>query len=142
MVLYWEVSLDPISDDFTPKEISAPELFSRWARRVREKYRKGLIPIHWFVDVHGENVKTFEYMPFQFQHLRPAIREDFLTFFSWPVVVKTSKPLNWMELPVIDKLWRPGRGDKGGFIQEATGWKPSAGQPFVYLPSLENAVHQ
>jgi len=39
-------------------------------------------------------------------------------------------------LPVQDKLWRPGQAGKGGFIQEATGWKPAILQPFVYLQSL------
>ncbi|KPJ51083.1 MAG: hypothetical protein AMJ38_01040 [Dehalococcoidia bacterium DG_22] len=142
LVAYWEVYLDPISDDFTPDEISAAQLLSRWANGVREKYPDELIPISWFVRVDGENVKTFEYMPFQFEHFPLPDHEDFLTLFTWPVNVKTGRPLNWMELPVADKLWRPGRSDKGGFIQEATGWKPSMLQPHVYLPSLEKAVHR
>jgi len=139
LVAYWEVSWDPISDDFTPEETSAEELFVKWSRRVGEKYDNGLIPISWFVDVKGD-VKTFEFMPFQFEHFTRANARDFLTFFSWPVHAKTGKPLNWLELPVVDKLWRPGQANKGGFIQEATGWKPSILQPYVYLPSLEKAL--
>jgi hypothetical protein len=29
---------------------------------------------------------------------------------------------------------------EGGFIQEATGWKPSALQPHVYLPTLLHSI--
>lgn len=36
---------------------------------------------------------------------------------------KTDNPLNWLGLPVVDKLWRSRRANEGGFIQEATGWK-------------------
>jgi hypothetical protein len=66
--------------------------------------------------------------------------EDFLTFYSWPEDTKTRALLNWLTLPVVDKRWNNQRGDKGGFIQEATGWKPSILQPFVYLPTLLEAV--
>jgi hypothetical protein len=41
---------------------------------------------------------------------------------------------------VIDKLWRvdlpPHVATKGGFIQEATGWKPSPLQPYINLRQL------
>jgi hypothetical protein len=33
--------------------------------------------------------------------------------------------MNWLSLPVIDKLWNETRADEGGFIQQATGLKPS-----------------
>ena len=62
--------------------------------------------------------------------------EDFLSYYSWPVNSKTGERLNWLTLPVIDKRWVGKHGEKGGFIQEATGWKPAVLQPFVYLPSL------
>jgi hypothetical protein len=32
------------------------------------------------------------------------------------------------------------RADKGGFIQEHTGWKPSPLQPVVYVPALRDAI--
>ncbi|NER28870.1 MAG: hypothetical protein F6J89_14840 [Symploca sp. SIO1C4] len=63
---------------------------------------------------------------------------DFLNYFTSPVHFKTGEPLNWLSLPVVDKLWNNQRADKGGFIQEATGWKPSILQPFVYLRALTN----
>lgn len=137
---YWEVSGDPISDDYTPHEISPTDLFSRWARKVREgPHPNGLLPVSWSIRG-GEGDGIFEFMPFQFDHYQLAKEENFLSFFSWPTNSKTGEPLNWMQLPVVDKLWRPTRADKGGFIQEATSWKPSNLQPYVYLDSLEKAV--
>jgi hypothetical protein len=48
----------------------------------------------------------------------------------------TGERLNLLTLPVVDKLWDHTHADKGGFIQSATGWKPSVLHPFVYLPTL------
>ncbi len=137
---YWEVSLDPISDEYTPKEINARELFHQWKNQVHEKFPEGLIPIYWFVNYEGTNVNTFEGMPFQFEHHPGMMPENFLTFFTWPVDSITAEPLNWLTLPVMDKLWNPKRANKGGFIQQATGWKPAILQPYVYLPALESTL--
>ena len=137
---YWEVSFDPISDDYTPQEIDAQELFHIWERKVREKHSSGLIPIYWFVDYKCTNVVTFEAMPFQFEHFPGYNSENFLTFFTWPVNSITDEPLNWLTLPVKDKLWNAKQDNKGGFIQEATGWKPTILQPYVYLPALSSAL--
>lgn len=137
---YWEVSLDPISDNYTPEEIDARELFGRWVKRVHEKYPNDLVPIRWFVACREQGI--FEAMPFQFDHFGDPTRENFLTFFSWPINPVTGERLNWLTLPVVDKLWNPKRADKGGFIQQATGWKPSILQPYVYLPSLTSALQQ
>jgi hypothetical protein len=134
LVAYWEVELDPMSDGYTPEEITAADLLRRWADRVREKHPGQLIPIYWNV----ESVKGTEFMPCQFKHVE--WQEDFLTFFTSPVHAQTGAPLNWLTLPVVDKHWNTARGDKGGFIQEATGWKPAILQPYVYLPSLMEAV--
>jgi hypothetical protein len=135
LVAYWEVTLDPVSDNFTPEDTDAGELFSMWVEKVRDEHADGLIPIYW--SVQSEPAGVYETMPFQFR----KFDEDFLTFFTWPVDVTTNEPLNWIELVVVDKLWRKGRADKGGFIQEVTGWKPSILQPLVYLPSLQQAIH-
>ncbi|MCL5076304.1 MAG: hypothetical protein M1136_11795 [Chloroflexi bacterium] len=137
---YWEVSLDPISDDYTPQEIGARDLFLEWEKRVREKYANGLIPIFWFVQCKEQAV--FEGMPFQFEHIPGSFRKDFLTFFTWPVNSETGESLNWLMLPVIDKLWNSRRANKGGFIQQATGWKPTILQPYVYLPALASALRK
>lgn len=132
LAAYWEVLLDPISDDYTPDEKSAEELLLLWASKVKADEANDLVPIYWYVKGEGQ----FEYMPFQYEHHPETHPDNFLTFHSWPVDVETAEPLNWLSLPVVDKLWRPGSAAKGGFIQEATGWKPSILQPFVFLPSL------
>jgi len=138
LVAYWEVYLDPISDEYTPREIDARGLFSKWEKQVRKKYPNGLVPIYWFVSC--EEQGKFDSMPFQFNHFPEMLKEDFLTFFTWPVDSVTGEQLNWLTLPVADKLWNSRRADKGGFIQQATGWKPAILQPFVYLDSLTEAV--
>ncbi|MBW4419721.1 MAG: hypothetical protein KME13_10885 [Myxacorys californica WJT36-NPBG1] len=131
----WEVSLDPISDNFTPKEISAFDLLKQWIERVQHEYPNGLVPIYWSVRAAKHGV--FEAMPFQCK-LGGSPRNDFLTFFTYPEDPETGERLNWLSLPVVDKLWNSQCADKGGFIQQATGWKPSILQPFVYLPALTN----
>ena len=75
-------------------------------------------------------------MPFQFNHFSGEAEEDFLTVFTWPIDSATGARLNWLSLPVVDKFWNAEAARKGGFIQEATGWKPGILQPYVYLPSL------
>lgn len=140
IVAYWEASLDAISDGYTPKEIAARELFQQWAKQVEEKYPNSLVPVYWFVECKEHGI--FEAMPFQFGHFAEQTREDFLAFFTWPVDSVTSERLNWVTLPVADKLWNPKHADKGGFIQQATGWKPSILQPYVYLPALTSVLRE
>jgi predicted GIY-YIG superfamily endonuclease len=139
LALYWEVEGDPISDGYSPDEISAEDLWRMWARRLR---RPGRVPIHWFVISPGAGV--LELAPFSYRHrfrqCRELLSKDFLTYFSWPKSKVTGELLNWVTLPVVDKLWRPGRADKGGFIYEATRWKPSALQPFVDVVALGRAA--
>ena len=135
LLAYWEASFDPISDSYTPDEIDARPLFDFLVERVQAEYPDGLVPISWFVTCPAKG--QLERMPFQFNHgpdLPPP--DDFLTFFTWPVNTLTGEPLNWLTLPVVDKRWHWETADKGGFIQQATGWKPSILQPFVYLESL------
>ncbi len=139
LVARWEAAHDPISDDYTPAEISARDLLARWADQVKKEYPNGLVPVYWYVESPGH--AKFERMPFQFPH-HAGRSEDFLTFYTWPEEAKTHESLNWLTLPVADKRWNKQRGDKGGFIQEATGWKPSILQPFVYLPTLLEAVRE
>lgn len=114
LYLYWEVSGDPMSDDFYSDEISAEQLFVRWLQKYG---RDGTAEIYWSLD------PICETAPFQ----RHAwLSRDFLTHFYWPTHAETGEAINFNRLPVVDKLWTPERGDKGGFIQQATGWKPSA----------------
>ena len=139
IVAYWEVSLDPINDEYTPQEIDARELFNEWVKQVRRKYPNELVPIFWFAQC--EEQGKFAGMPFQFKHFL-RMDEDFLTFFRWPINSVTGERLNWLTLPVVDKLWNSKRANKGGFIQESTGWKPAILQPYVYLPALTSVLRE
>ena len=139
LVAYWEVEGDPISDDYTPDEITARELLDRWAKRCSKRHEDGLVPIHWFVQ--STDAAKFELMPFAYDHFRGrSSPKNFLDYFTWPEDVASGEPLNWLSLVVVDKLWNGQRADKGGFIQQATSWKPSILQPFVYLPSLLRGI--
>lgn len=137
---YWEVSHDPISDDYTPADASARELFALWADVVRAEYKDGLIPIYWYVQCLAQG--KLAAMPHRFYPGGLAFRDDFLASSTWPTEKRTGKRLNWLDLPVVDKLWNPHSAAKGGFIQQLTGWKPGILQPFVFLPTLLMAAEQ
>ncbi len=137
----WELVLDSISDDFSPDTMSASDLMRLWVGRIRSRaYPGGLVPIYWYVE--SEDSRVFELIPFQYEHYVGHARENFLTFFTWPIHLETNQELNWLELPVMDKEWNVRQSHKGGFIQEVTGWKPSILQPFVFFDSLTGAIQQ
>lgn len=136
--LSWEVHGDPISDDYAgTDEISAADLLRKWTERYYPEaiaetlYGPGAVKIHWFVT--GE---PFEGGPFSPDVWTLDSEEDFLTFFTWPVNADTGDRLNFYTLSVRDKVWTEDRWDKGGFIQEATGWKPSPFQPVMHVPTV------
>lgn len=112
LALRWEVHGDPISDNYDPAETSAAELWATWRRR----YPGDRLSIYW--SVRGEGI--FESAP----GFGGVLGEDFLTFYTWPRD-SAGRPIRWADLPVMDKRWTPDRADKGGFVQEHTGWKPS-----------------
>lgn len=130
LTLGWEVSGDPISDSYRTDEIPAIDLFDLWFDRHGAE-NNGLLSIYWSV------YPVTEAAPLQAAW---AGSPDFLTYWTDPIDLRTGAPLNWLELPVDDKQWSTRGGDKGGFIQEATGWKPSALQPYVYAPALRAAA--
>ena len=124
-----------MSNNYTPEEISASSLFELWVKKAKNRFPNNLIPILW--NVIGKEIKT-ERMPFEFNNTPElGCSDDFLTFFTWPINSTTGEPLNWLTLPVVDKQWNTKHCFTGGFIQEATGWKPGILQPYVYLPMLE-----
>ncbi|MEU4439117.1 hypothetical protein [Micromonospora chalcea] len=140
--LYWELDGDPLTDDWTPDEITAAELWDRWIDRYINRPRRPrptpyTVTIYW--SVQGPGVS--ETAPFQDWTSRDLSRqpEDFLSFYTWPVDPKTGERLQWTRLPVVDKLWQP-HGTKGGFIQELTGWKPSPLQTTVNIDQIAQAA--
>lgn len=133
--LYWEVNGDPITDDYTPDEISAHELLDLWVKRLDaltspDVYGPGMVHISWFVAARQD--AKFEFAPFQLE----KFGDDWLDVYTWPVDTTTRERVNFLALPVEDKLWDDSHNDKGGFIQSATGWKPSPLQPSVHVPTL------
>lgn len=123
LVLGWSLNEDSFSQYYN-YETSAAELFEKWLLAVGDAED---LEIHWWIPTMGERV------PF----LGPE--EDFLTFYRWPTHSDTGERLNWLTLPVENKAWNAERTDGGGFIQEVTGWKPSAFQRTVHLPTLLRA---
>lgn len=73
-------------------------------------------------------------------HVWAAGEDTFGKFFTTPRNAATDEVINWNRVPVRDKLWNADRDDKGGFFQQATGWKPSPFQPSVYLPGVLKAA--
>lgn len=142
-MLAWETNGDGLTDTHTPAEIEAEELFQRWLRwlEANNGWSKNLgkpwVDLRWYV-VMAPDHRGLEGAPFQVNNLEPVM-QNFLSFFTWPEHATTGEPLNWLRLPVLDRLWRTGRGDKGGFIQEATGWKPSALEPYLNVELLLRA---
>lgn len=136
----WEVNGTPMSDEYTPDEVDAVKLLRLWIERyypdsgAEQRYGPGMVSISWFIT--GTDT-TIEIAPFQ--ALDHGVG-DFLTAFTWPVHAGTGEPVNWLSLPVADGQWNARRADKGGFLQQATGWKPAPLQPMVYLPGLLAAV--
>lgn len=136
----WEVNGTPMSDDYTPDEIDAIELLRLWIgqcypdRGAEQRHGTGMVSISWFVA--GAD-GTIEIASFQAHDHGVG---DFLTAFTWPVHTSTGQPVNWLSLPVADAQWTTRRADKGGFLQQATGWKTAPLQPVVYLPGLLAAV--
>lgn len=138
LTLFWELDGDPITDNYLPEEITALDLWHRWRREYRTDadaeavFGKGAHRIWWYVD----GGKTFEGAPFRDLRGVRYPGQDFLDSFTWPAHADSQELVRWSALPVRDKAWRKGRGDKGGFIQEVTGWKPSPMQAHVNIDLL------
>jgi len=136
---FWEVAGDPITDDYLPEETSAGALLMTWSAQAWRRYPDGQVPIFWYVQ--GPDQGVFEAADYCRNLKRtmaenPGYKTGFLHYFTWPVDPDTGERINWMTLPVADKFWNLDQADKGGFIQEATGWKPSALAPTVDLDAL------
>lgn len=146
LVLHWEPSGSPMSDDYLPSEASASELWEKWASEYCDQahqqrpdvYAPGQVPVYWFVtSVEGG---TWEAAPHQNLPADFPLFEDFLTHFTHPTREGRAEPINWNRVPVRDLAWNGRQADKGGFIQEATGWKPAPLQPFMDVRQVANAA--
>lgn len=133
----YEIESASVSDDYTSEEISAVDLLDRWEALMGEvDYRDGLIPIRWYVQPEPDGLPSF--MPFANDGFADG-EKTFLDHFTWPTNAETGELLNWLTLPVRDQFWSKEPRGKAGFIQEATGWKPSLLQPFLRFSSLAEA---
>ena len=133
--LAWELSYENVTSGCTPTEDTACQVWDRWMKAVdwarqssRYNIPHGAAPIGWTVH------DAAEALPFMGED------EDFLTFFTWPTHVHTGERLQWSRLPVMDRRWVETDWTTGGFVQEATGWKPSAFQPWVDVHVLAQAA--
>ncbi len=134
--LYYEVHFDPMSDDYDPADPNDPDataLFRMWTKKPGVRRDDGAVPIYWFVD--STDSGPLEAAPYVVSE-EVAPSGDFLAHYSTPLNAATRRPINWLRLPVIEKAWRPGQANKGGFITESTGWRPSPLQPSVPLAAL------
>ena len=135
--LAWEVNGDPISDDYAgTNDIAAEDLLRLWVKqsypsaKVETTFGLGTVSIYW--SLRGD---AMEQAPFARKEMS-FYGEDVLKQYSWPVDSATGERLNFNTLPVRDKVWTAKHWDKGGFIQEATGWKPSPFQPVMDVPTV------
>lgn len=146
LALYAEPGGSTLSDDYMPEEISATDLWTQWVTGYAEKYHAedpdrygpGQVPVYWSVTT-PEMRGIFELAPFQRE--RPDFpSEDFLTHYTVPLHAATGEAINWLRVPVLDFGWNQKRADKGGFIQEATGWKPSPLQAVMDFARIGRAA--
>lgn len=144
-----------LTDDYTPDEVGAHDLWRRWVdqhadmlhKEWPDQYRPGEVHITWGVTSPDRN-GVAEYAPHARRLPMPSLiegeppyrPEDFLTHFTHPVHAVTGERLNWLRLPVLDSGWNATRADQGGFIQELTGWKPSPLQPTMDVRQIGAAA--
>jgi hypothetical protein len=147
--LKWELDGSRISDDYTPDNTDAASLWRVYVEHVHwwDSFQDsgGWVSVAWFVQ--GES--TFEEAPF----VTPATTggEPFVFAegwaddrgrpgFTWPHQAGSGERLNWLRLPVPDQRWTPGTADKGGFVQEVSGWRPTPLLDRVHLRTLAKAA--
>ncbi|MET8571872.1 hypothetical protein [Streptomyces sp. NPDC004783] len=156
LALSAEPNYSTITDDYTPDEISAAELWRIWvdtaANKAHEQwpdlYRPGEVTILWtvttpaFMDIFegAPHTRPLPQDPELLALFGPYKEENFLTHYRTPVNADTGEPINWLRLPVLDRGWNATAADKGGFIQEVTGWKPSPLQPTVDVVQIGRAA--
>lgn len=124
LVLWWEIDHDAISDDYYYEEADEFDLFRWWSRKLVSKgcTSSSMLPIWWSVS-------------------GPTTAEFAEQSTEWPdgpyfdkyyyLAAPNGGHIGVHCLPVADKKWTPAQMDKGGFIQQATQWRPTPLQRFA-----------
>jgi hypothetical protein len=139
--LIYEVNGSSISDNWYPHELSAQGVWSQWRKWIdrHNEYQRDperVIPISWYVT--SPDVAHFEAAPFT-----TTCDDDcnWLTHYTWPVNEVTLAPVSWTRITIEKCHWSEFGASKGGFIEELTGWRPSALQQSVSVTHLERAAN-
>lgn len=135
LVLWWEIDYETITDDYDYDEADEFELFRWWSRLLESKGRTSTsqLPIWWSVS--GPTTAEFAE---QSSEWPDGPYFDKYYYLSSP----NGSHIPVHCLPVADKKWTASQMDKGGFIQQATQWKPTPLQqfaPFGLLCQLASA---
>ncbi|OAN29120.1 hypothetical protein A4X17_05970 [Plantibacter sp. H53] len=127
--LHWWADGDSVSDDYTSDD-SPEEILGVWLAQLSDD----VVHISWSVQVwESDDDRHWSTEPaprFSQGNFGRNGADSFETHYRPPQNLSSDEPINWNRLPVVDKLWTE-RGDKGGFLQEVTGWKPSPFQTHV-----------
>lgn len=134
--LDWELrDAGHFSENWVPSEVDAAGLLRLWAAHAG---RDGdLLTISWWVVMERRFGRQREID--RWPVATPAAvlgRSSFSDIFSTPLSERTGDVVEWDRIAVVDKSWVRGRTDPGGFVQEATGWKPAPLQRSVRLGAL------
>jgi hypothetical protein len=139
--LSYEVDNDPISEDFNARWDSPHDVFDAWRERylkARERsplpYMARCVPITWFIS----GCATFESAhPGNYALYGEETHSWWGDFYTRPYDIQGQSFIGDVkDIPVLHKQWTAKRQDKGGFITEATGWKPFPLQRWVDLDQL------
>lgn len=109
---WWVEGAEDLASRSDP-DAGSDELFLAWAQG-RESLA---LPIRWAVA--SPEAGLYENAPFSGED------HSFLDHYSWPVHAITGARLRFTRLPVLDQSWEGKTAGTCGFIQDATGWKPS-----------------
>lgn len=160
LYLHWKADGDEVGHACDPAEIDAASVWALWLDKLAATDRldtiagPGWVRLYWFArglrvgsfptvspDVAGDMLTTPEMVDtFNTERFLMAKHQAFLDHFTWPVEAATGMPVNWLRLPVPDKYWNTDRVSSGGFVQEATGWKPAPLQPFIHIPTMAQSA--
>lgn len=122
LCLDYEVNCSSMSDDWIVDEIDAFDLFDMWFDRYYDKF-SGQAPIYWFVA--GPSV---------FESAIPQFGPAWDSYYYPPIEASTGRRVPLCALPVRREHWCEKASDKGGFIEEATRWRPT---PFTTSVSMD-----